>query len=159
MNKNLLLVIALILLVISGCAYLNNLWPTEANRAGLKYLDKDPNTPLLMTLGKVKELRSEIVQKHIVTQLGLKYQISLDKANHDSAMEIDRNIEVAEAERLKMIGTIENPGWLMSILLGASGLGLYFTGKREQRPEDYNEAEMQVEVEKRVAVELAKLKG
>lgn len=156
MKKSLLIVLAFIILIVSGCTILNDMWPMKANRASLNYADKDPNTPLLMTLGQAKELRSEVIHKHITTQLDLKYQVSLDKANHDAAMEINQNIEVAEAERQKMIGTIENPGWLLMALLGVTGIGSYVYGARQQRPEDYNESEMEIEVAKRVAVELAK---
>lgn len=159
MNKKLLYVLVFIVLIISGCSILNDMWPTQVNKGALDYLGKDPNTPRVQMLAKVKEFRSDVVNKHVVTQLDLKYQVSLDKANYESAMEINHNIQVAEAERDKMIGTIQNPGWIMSLLLSVSGFGLYFTGARQQRPEDYNEAEMQVEVEKRVVAELAKLKG
>ena len=109
-----------------------------------------------MTLATAKEIKSDVINKHITTQLDLKYQISLDKANYDSAMEINNNIEVAEAERQKMIGSVESPGWLLTILLGATGLGTYLIGARTQRPEDYNEAEMENEIAKAVALAMAK---
>ena len=156
-KKNLLCVIGFILLLMSGCSILNDMWPTRIPKATINYLGLDPNTPQVQMLGTAKEMKSGAVDKHIKTQLELKYEVSVDKAGFDSAMEINSNIEVAEVERQKMIGTIENPGWLLSMLLGGSMLGLYSYGSRQQRPEDYNESEMTVEVEKRVAVELAKL--
>jgi hypothetical protein len=158
-KKNLLWVVVILLLVISGCSIFNDMWPVRKSKVARKYVGKDTEGCPITTLAEEKEVRTEVVQKHVLTQLELKYQVSVDKANYDTAMEIDNNITIAETERDKLIGTVEEPGYLMALLLSATGLGLYGVGKRTQRPEDYNEAEMKAEVAERVAVELAKLKG
>jgi len=158
-HKKLLCVVAFILLLISGCSVLNDLWPTQVPKAAITYLDKDPNTSTIQTFGKAKEMQAGIISKNLETQLGLEYQMSLDRVRYEAALEqIKTNIETAKVERDKMIGKIESPGWLLSILLGASGLGLYITGAKTQRPEDYNENEVEVEVKKRVVAELAATK-
>ena len=154
--KVFLLVVALVLLAVSGCSVLMDNWPVRKSRIAREYIGQDPNGCSVTTLAVEKEVRSRVVQKHILTQLELKHLISVDKAEHDAAMEVDNNITIAEAERESMIGTIDKPGWLLGALISVTGIGAYFTGMRRQRPEDYNEAEMEVEVAKRVAVELAK---
>jgi hypothetical protein len=155
--KRFLYVVAFIVLFMSGCSALNNLWPIEKSKMARDYIGVDPNGFPITTIAKEKQIRSEVIHKHIITQLGLKHAIAIDKADHDAAMEVDGNIKVAEAERDSIVGTVERPGWLLTMLLGASGLGLYTVGAKQQRPEDYNETEMENEVMKRVAVELAKL--
>lgn len=154
--KSLLLVCAIVLLIISGCSTLMDNWPVRKSKMARDYIGQDSSGTSITTIAKEKEVMAEVIHKHILTQLELRHLISVDKADHDAAMEIDNNITIAEAERESMVGSIEKPGWLLGALISVTGIGTYIAGRRTQRPEDYNEAEMEIEVAKRVAVELAK---
>lgn len=151
MNWKILLgVVAFLLLLVAGCQVLNDLWPARIPQAAITYLEKDPNTAVIQCLGDAKEFRNEVISKYIETQLGLEYQMRLDDVRYSAAIEqTNLHIQTALNERESMIGTIDKPGWLLSVMLGASGLGLYMTGLRTQRTEDYNEAELEVEIIKR----------
>ncbi len=41
-----------------------------------------------------------------------------------------------------MVGTLQNPGWLLSSLIALLPVGTYVAGYKTQRPEDYTEAEV-----------------
>jgi hypothetical protein len=151
LTKRALLLLTIGLIIMGGCTQLADLWPAKQPRDLLQYTDTDPNQ-VLNTLGMVKELREVAVTKHIVQQLDYKHEMEKDKALYGRAIEqAELNITIAQNERSSMIGTLENPGWLLGALLGMTGVGAYLVGSRQQRPEDWTEAEHQEALAQAVA--------
>ena len=134
----------IVLLAAAGCRIANDLYPTHIPRDTLAYVGEDPNDAGIGTVGRLRGLREEVITKHIVEQSNLAHDMEIDKALYGRAIEqANLNIEIAEAERATTIGTIQSPGWLLSLILGGTGFGAYFAGYRTQRKEDYTEAEVQ----------------
>lgn len=146
MTKKLLFIVAIALVIIAGCNGMYDMWPTSAPEDLVEYSEADPNvvSKPWPTLGTVKNLREKAITKHIIAQIDLKHEMEKDTAKYGRAIEqADINITTAQEERAAMVGSIQNPGWLLGALLAATGAGAYFVGYRTQRPEDYNESEHQ----------------
>lgn len=148
-------IVALISFISVGCVNLADYWPVDVPQDALNYIGKDPNEfGLLQTMGEVKAVREAVITKHIVTQIDFGHEMEKDKALYGRAIEqANLNVRMGEAERERIIGTIENPGWLTSIILGASGFGLYFAGYKKKRPGDYDEQELEAELVKRTGTQ------
>lgn len=152
-TKKILLGVAILLLVITGCQLTSDMfWPVRKTTQAKIYLGEDPNEAGgFESLGAAKDTHQAVIAKHIGEQLKAKHEMEKDKALYSLAIEQSNiNIETAKAEKEAMIGTIEKPGWLTSILLGGSGFGLYLAGARKQRPEDKNPQEQEAAIKEAV---------
>jgi hypothetical protein len=139
------------LLLISGCQLLYDLWPAKMSKTSLVYTGHDPNKYSFLNenVGLAKSIRSEASDIFISSQLNLEYRANLNKEKYKLVTDfLDTSIQQAEQERMTMIGTLQQPGWLLSGLLSLLPVGSYLLGYRTQRPEDYNEQELQTEISK-----------
>lgn len=153
-TRKILLCVAVLLLIGAGCQLVSeSLWPTKKTVQAKIYLGEDPNTAAgFETLRESKDTRQAVIVKHINAQLKAKHEMERDEANYKVAIEqANINIGTAEAEKATMIGTVESPGWLTSMVLGGSGFGLYLAGKTRKRPGDINPQEHQLMVKEEVA--------
>lgn len=157
-TKKILLCVAVLLLIGAGCQIASDtFWPVAKAKQAKIYVGEDPNG--IQTLGQAKATRQAVIMKHITTQLDAKHVMEKDKAIYKVAIEqANINIEAALAEKESMIGTVQSPGWLTSMVLGGSGFGLYLAGKTRKRPGDINPQEHQLMVKEEVtkATELLK---
>lgn len=163
-TKKILLGVAILLLLGAGCQLVSeSLWPTKKTVQAELYLERDPNTAAgIESLSKAKDTKQAVIMKHVNTQLKAKHEMEKDEANYKVAIEqANINIGTAETEKAAMIGTVESPGWLTSLILGGSGFGLYFAGKVKKRPGDINPQEHQLMVKEEVnkAVAVAKIEA
>ena len=144
--RNTVTVLMVLLVAIAGCSYLYDKWPAQIPKDTREYIDLEPNQVGWESIGKLKEFREECITKHLFTQSDLNQQINLD--NIMSGRAIDQatiNIQTSEAERQQIVGTIQNPGWLLSFLLPAAG-GL--AGRAITKLTHYSEDELKQELEK-----------
>ena len=112
-------IIALCLCIAAGCSMLYDLYPCAVPRDTATYTDQDPDRLGWQSIGKLKELAEASTTKNITVQLDLADRMALDKALYDRAIsQANINIQSAQAERQQLIGTVQNPGWLMTLLLG-----------------------------------------
>jgi hypothetical protein len=138
-----LIPIMFLILFSAGCSILFDLWPTPIPKDTAEYIDKEPNQIIWPSIGVLKEFGEQAITKNITKQLDLAYQMNVDKAKYDRAVQqANINIQNAESERKEMIGTIGNPGWLLGLLLGGTGFSAYLAGARKPRPEDWTDAEV-----------------
>jgi hypothetical protein len=158
------IVLVVLAMVAAGCGILMDHYPTMMPKGLSEYVNTPvvtsvaavDNAPIqepikagITTIGKAEAVKEAAVVKHLVTQLDLKAAMEKDQAVYTEAIaQAALHIQQAIAERESMIGSIDKPGWLMTLLLGATGLGAYFTGIKTQRPQDWNETEHQAELEK-----------
>jgi len=145
------IVLVISILSISGCSLLYDLWPAKISKTSLEYTGREPNQ--ISWLGKnvalAKELRAEASDVYITSQLDLEYRGNLNKEKYKLVTDfLDISIAQAELERMNTVGTLQQPGWLLSGLLSLLPVGSYLLGYRTQRPEDYNEDEMRSEITK-----------
>jgi hypothetical protein len=144
--KNTVLILMVLIVSVAGCSYLYDLWPAQIPRDTKTYADVEPNQIGWAGIGKLKELREQCITKNIMVQSDLTQQMSLDKALYGRAIDqANINISQAEIERQQIVGTIQNPGWLLSFLLPAVG-GL--AGRAITKLTHYSEAELQTEIAK-----------
>lgn len=144
--KVLLMIVAIALLLASGCQLAYDMWPMGKSVALEDYNQASTKGGLTVIATEKTEIEKAVI-KHIKEQIGLKSEMELDKARYARAIEqANFNIEKAETDRQAMIGTIDNPGWLLGLVLGGTGFGAYFAGYRKQRPEDWTEKEHQEEI-------------
>jgi hypothetical protein len=145
--KNLMfLSILSFVIIITGCNLFYDYYPATVSKDALGYVGKEPNAVGWQSIAKAKSIREEVLTKHVTTQLDYQHSISKDSALYDRAIEqTNINIQRAEAERQKVIGTIEQPGWLLGLLLPAiGGLGGSFLTKLTY----YSEQEYQAGIAK-----------
>lgn len=155
MIKKIFIVLTFALLFVAGCAVLYDYWPTTIPQDTLTYVGEDVNSAEIRTLGDLKATREATITKHLLNQIDYKYEMEKDKVHYTRAIDqANVNIEQAIAERSELIGTINNPGWLLGLALASTGIGAYVVGKKTQRPEDWNETEHQEEVAKAVEAAL-----
>jgi hypothetical protein len=121
--KNLMVLSILsLVIIITGCSLFYDYYPATVSKDALGYVGKDPNSLGWQCVAKAKEVREEVLTKHVTAQLDYQHLISKDSALYDRAIEqTNINIQRAEAERAKVIGTIEQPGWLLGLLLPVIG--------------------------------------
>jgi hypothetical protein len=145
--KNLTLSCFIIIVSLAGCSYVYDFWPANIPQDTKTYADIDPNSNFWPGIGTLKELREKCITKNITTQSELIQQMNLDKALYGRAIDqANINIEHAELERQQIVGTIQNPGWLLSFLLPATGA---FAGRAITKLTHYSEQELKAELEKR----------
>jgi len=133
-------------MIVTGCSFFYDLYPAKLPQGSMSYVPKDPNLVSWPCIGKVKELREEVISKHVLTQAELSYLISKDNTLYARALDqVTINIAAAEAERQKVIGTMEQPGYLLGILLPLVG-GL--AGRFITTLTHYSEQELQTEIVK-----------
>jgi len=142
--KTTTLTISTLLLIIAGCSFFNDLWPAQIPKDTQNYSSIEPNQIGWQSIGKVKELREICITKNIITQTNLATQMSLDKSLYGRAIEqANFNITTAEAERSQIVGTLNNPGWLLSLLLPAAGI---LSGRALTQLTHYSETELQAKL-------------
>ncbi len=132
----------------AGCSMINDFWPAKVSTQAIKFAHKDPNNSKYQwwasNIGTARELRNDVIDVYIGQQLLLQYQASLNKEKYQQALNfLDLSIKQAEAERTAAIGTLQNPGWLLTGLLTLLPVGSYLAGWKTQRPQDYTEQEVQ----------------
>ena len=153
-TKKILLMVAVLLLIGAGCRLVSeSFWPVKKTVQAKIYLGEDPNTAAgFESLSTAEDTKQAVIVKHINVQLKAKHEMEKDQANYKVAIEqANINIETARTEKAAMIGTIEKPGWLTSMILGASGFGLYFAGAKKKRAGDINPQEHQLMMKEEVA--------
>jgi hypothetical protein len=144
--RNTVLALMIILVSVAGCSFLYDLWPTKIPKDTKAYADNEPNKTIWPTIGTLKELREQCITKNIIVQSDLSEKMSLDKALYGRAIvQANINIEQAEIERAQIVGTLQNPGWLLSFLLPATGA---LAGRAITKLTHYSEEELQTEIAK-----------
>jgi hypothetical protein len=139
-----ILILITLLAFMAGCSFINDLWPAQIPKDTRIYSNTEPNQIGWHCIGKLKELKEECITKNIVTQTNLATQMSLDKSLYSRAIEqANFNITTAEAERNQIVGTISNPGWLLSLILPAAGA---FVGRAATQLTHYSETELQAKL-------------
>jgi hypothetical protein len=145
-KKAICLILIVTILLVSGCQMLYDFWPAKISKTAIEYTHHEPNQYNLFnkTVATAKELRSEASDVYITSQLELKYKADLDKERYKLTADfLDLSIAQAEQERMFAIGSLQQPGWLLSGLLTMLPVGTFLVGYRTQRPEDYTEDEVQ----------------
>jgi hypothetical protein len=144
--RNTVLILMILIVSMAGCSYLYDLWPSQIPMDTKTYATIEPNQIGWPGIGRLKELRELCITKNIIVQSGLTQQMSLDKALYGRAIDqANINIQTAEAERQQIVGTIQNPGWLLSFLLPATGA---LAGRAITKLTHYSEAELKTEIAK-----------
>jgi hypothetical protein len=139
--RNAVLILMILVVSVAGCSALYDLWPAQIPKDVKTYSGVEPNSIGWSGIGKLKELREHCITKNIITQSDLSQQMSLDKALYGRAIEqANINIQQAEEERAQIVGTIQNPGWLLSFLLPTVGA---LAGRSLTQLTHYSEAELQ----------------
>lgn len=142
--KTTTLIVSTLLLTMAGCSFLYDMWPASIPKDTQNYSGIEPNLVGWQNIGKLKMFRESCITKNIITQTNLATQMSLDKALYGRAIEqANFNITTAEAERNQIVGTLNNPGWLLSLLLPAAGA---FTGRAITQLTHYSETELQAKL-------------
>lgn len=145
-QKTICTIFIITLLLISGCSVVYDMWPCRISKTTAQYTHNDPNKLNVFNsnVGKAKELRAESSDIYISSQLELEYRANLNKEKYKLVTDfLDTSIVQAEAERSAMIGTLNQPGWMLAGLLSLLPVGSYLYGASKPRPEDYTEAEVQ----------------
>jgi hypothetical protein len=120
--KNFLLLLAIII-AIAGCSLIESYSPAKIPAELTNYLVVDANQLGWSCIGKLEDMRGTAIVKNIITQLDCKAIMEKDEALYKIAIEqANMNIESAKAEWSVAVGTVNQPGWLMSALIGAGGL-------------------------------------
>ena len=144
-------VIIFVMGLAAGCSMMNDFWPAQISSQAVRYTGKDPNSLKWWekNIGSAREVRNDVIDIYVSQQLFLQYEASLNKEKYQQALDfLDLSIKQAEADRAAAIGTLDKPGWLLAGLLTLLPVGSYLAGWKTQRPQDYNETEMQLEIAK-----------
>ncbi|HBG77227.1 MAG TPA: hypothetical protein DDW84_00045 [Phycisphaerales bacterium] len=118
--KKALIVISVLLsvVVMSGC--LEQFWPAEqVSPTTVKYAGKDPNDFKLpiTTLGNVEKIKLAVEETYLERQIRLKSEIDIDGGKHSIAKnELDVNIQQAKEQYETVIGSLDSPGVLWTVL-------------------------------------------
>ncbi|MFA5291649.1 MAG: hypothetical protein WC496_01295 [Phycisphaerae bacterium] len=135
----------------TGCQFAYDFWPAEISPLAVKYAGREPNSikwyeKNLRTAG---ELKNEVIDIYIGEQLRLDYLANLNKEKYQQVIGIlDLSIKQAQADRMALIGTLDQPGWLLTGLLTLLPVGSYVAGWRTLWPNHYTEQEVQAEIAK-----------
>jgi hypothetical protein len=147
--RNTALILMVLLVSVAGCSFLYDLWPAQIPKDVQTYSGIEPNDIGWPGIGKLKELREHCITKNIIIQSNLAQQMTLDKALYGRAIEqANINIQQAEEERAQIVGTIQNPGWLLSFLLPTVGA---LAGRSLTQLTHYSEAELQQKLSERAS--------
>jgi len=135
-----------LLVSVAGCTAIYDYWPAQIPKDTREYADVEPNKVGWPGIGKLKSLREQCITKSIIVQSDLEQKMSLDKALYGRAIDqANINIQQAELERQQIVGTIQNPGWLLSFLLPTAGA---FAGREITKLTHYSETELNAEIDK-----------
>jgi len=148
-KKTLIAIFVASLLIFSGCQVLSNLWPTPVSDQALRYIGTEPNSVCFYkkNLGFATNVKQTALDLYISTEEELLYRSNLNKERYRIAMAyLDLSIQQAKSEQTSMIGTLNQPGWLLSSLIALLPVGTYLAGYNTQRPQDYSESEMQAKI-------------
>lgn len=141
MSNRIILSAVIICVSLAGCQALYDMWPCSIPRDTKNYTREEPNGFLWPTIAEAKELRENCITKNITTQIDLRAAMEKDSALYARAIDqANFNITTAENEREQIIGTLQNPGWLLSFLLPASGA---LAGRTITKLTHYSEEELQ----------------
>lgn len=151
MYKVIVILTAFVLLFVSGCQLLYDLWPADISPLAVKYVGKDPNSINLLNsnIHTARNLRNEIIDTYTGEQLRLDYLANLNKEKYQQVIGLlDQAISQAEQDRMAAIGTLQQPGWLLAGLLTLLPVGTYIAGWRTLWPSHYTEEEVQTAIAK-----------
>jgi hypothetical protein len=145
MNRLVVWIICLIIIV-TGCSYIYDLYPAKVSKDATRYAGEEPNSIRWPCIAKANDIRERVITARVVNQLELEYAMNRDTALYSRAIDqANNNIMLAEAERQKVVGTIEQPGLLLGILLPLiGGLG----GRFITTLTHYSEEELKTEIAK-----------
>lgn len=135
----------------TGCQFLYDCWPADISPLAVKYAGREPNSVKWYdkNLHTAGELKNEVIDIYTGEQLRLDYLANLNKEKYQQVLGIlDLSIKQAEADRLAAIGTLAQPGWLLTGLLTLLPVGSYVAGWRTLWPAHYTEEEVQAEIAK-----------
>jgi hypothetical protein len=135
----------------AGCQFLYDFYPAQISPLAVKYAGRDANSIAWYekNLHTAREIRNEVVDVYIGEQLRLDYLANLNKEKYQQVLGVlDVSIKQAESDRQSMIGTIDQPGWLLTGLLTLLPVGSYVAGWRTLWPSHYTEDEVKAEIAK-----------
>ena len=146
--KTLGVVLVILLCALVGCSMVADMYPATIPSSMVDYLDIEPDQVGYPSVGKAARFKEAAITKHIVTQLDLESAMKKDEVTYEHALERTTfNISKARQEFKETIGTLDNPGWLLGLALGGTGLASYVTGLRTQRAGDRNPCEHEADLE------------
>ncbi|HBG27498.1 MAG: hypothetical protein A2Y10_02895 [Planctomycetes bacterium GWF2_41_51] len=153
MNTKIILsaIIVMSVVLVTGCQFAYDFWPAEISPLALKYAGRDVNSICWYekNLHTANELKSEVIDVYIGESLKLEYLANLNKEKYQQVLGLlDVSIKQAQSDRQSMIGTIQQPGWLLAGLLTLLPVGSYIAGWRTLWPNHYTEQEVQAEIAK-----------
>jgi hypothetical protein len=145
MNRLVVWIIALTI-VLTGCTYFSDFYPAKISNDAVTYTGRDPNAIGWPCIKKATDIKEDVVTTHAITEQLLQYQLKKDQVLYGRAYDMSvQYLQEATAERTKVVGTIEQPGLLLGILLPIiGGLGGSFITKLTH----YSEAELVTEITK-----------
>jgi hypothetical protein len=135
----------------TGCQLLYDCWPADISPLAVKYAGRDPNSINLLNsnIHTARNLRNEIIDTYTGEQLRLDYLVNLNKEKYQQVIGlVELSIKQAEQDRMTAIGTLQQPGWLLTALLTLLPAGTYIAGWRTLWPSHYTEQEVQAAVAK-----------
>ncbi|MCE5341071.1 MAG: hypothetical protein LLF92_08090 [Planctomycetaceae bacterium] len=138
----------------AGCHFLYDFYPAQISPLAVKYAGRDANSIAWYekNLHTAQEVRNEVIDVYTGEQLRLDYLANLNKEKYQQVLGVlDVSIKQAQADRQSMIGTIDQPGWLLTGLLTLLPVGSYVAGWRTLWPSHYTEEEVKAEVAKATA--------
>ena len=144
-------IIIMSVVLVTGCQFAYDFWPAEISPLAVKYAGRDANSICWYekNLHTANELKSQVIDVYIGESLKLEYLANLNKEKYQQVLGLlDVSIRQAESDRQTMIGTIEQPGWLLAGLLTLLPVGSYVAGWRTLWPNHYTEQEVQAEIAK-----------
>ena len=151
MKTVLLSIIAVSIVLVTGCQFAYDFWPAEISPLAVRYAGRDANDIKWYekNLHTANELKSQVIDVYIGESLKLEYLANLNKEKYQQVLGLlDVSIKKAEADRQALIGTIEQPGWLLTALLTLLPIGSYLAGWRTLWPNHYTEAEVKAEIDR-----------
>lgn len=137
--------------LVTGCQFAYDFWPAEISPLAVKYTGAEPNSIKWYdkNLHTARELKNQVIDTYIGQQLKLDYLANLNKEKYQQVLGIlDLSIAQAEADRMTVLGTLAQPGWLLTGLLTLLPVGSYVAGWRTLWPSHYTEQEVQAEIAK-----------
>jgi hypothetical protein len=135
----------------AGCQFLYDFYPAQISPLALKYAGRDPNSISWYekNLHTAQEVRNEVIDVYIGESLRLEYLANLNKEKYQQVLGVlDLSIKQAQADRQAILGTIDQPGWLLTGLLTLLPIGSYIAGWRTLWPSHYTEDEVKAEIAK-----------
>ncbi|MFA6187139.1 MAG: hypothetical protein WC770_08015 [Phycisphaerae bacterium] len=142
MKKVLIVIVVLLsVVVISGC--LEQFWPAEqVSPVTVKYAGKDPNDFKLpiTTLGNVEKIQLAVEETYLEKQIRLKSEMDIDNGKHSIAKnELDVNIGQAKEQYQTIVGSLDSPGalWTLLTALLSGGAMRWITTLTHYSEEEY----------------------